>query len=47
MKINLLKVLNIQIMSEQGKENRASLFSQDLFLIASHYYNETNKPTVN
>ena len=31
MKINLLKVLHIQIMSERGKENRTSLFSPILF----------------
>ena len=46
-KINLFKVLHIQIMSEQGKENRTSLFSQTLFLLTSQYYNETNKPSTN
>ena len=44
-KINLLKVLLMQIISERGKENRTSLFSQILFLITSQYYNETNKRT--
>ena len=49
MKINFLKVLNIQItVCQSGERKTEQAYSvRFYFSITSHYYSETTKPTTN
>ena len=46
-KINLLKVLHTQIMSERGRKTEQAYSVRFYFLITSQYYSEANEPITN